>query len=110
MAHARSSLARLVLVWLALLGLTALSFLLSLAHLGPADVALSLAIAVAKSGLVALFFMHLVEERFSVVMAPLLALFLLLVLIGLVVTDVATRRTFPRAPAPSVDELPAAAD
>ncbi len=103
MTHASSSSLRLLAVWLALLALTALSFLLSLAHLGATDVAVALAIAAAKTTLVALFFMHLVEERFSVVMVPVVAAFLLLLLLGLLTTDVATRRTFPRGVVPSED-------
>jgi cytochrome c oxidase subunit 4 len=103
MAHTSSHARRYLLVWFALLALTALSFLLSHAHLGGTDVAVALMIAAAKSSLVALFFMHLVEERFSVVMVPMVSGFLLLLLLGLVVTDVATRRTFPRGPVPAVD-------
>jgi cytochrome c oxidase subunit 4 len=107
MAHATtSSWVRYLVVWIALLALTALTFLLSLAHLGEADVAIALVIATIKTTLVALFFMHLVEERFSVVLAPAVALFLFLLLVGLTVVDVVTRRTFPRAPTPSVDIVP----
>jgi cytochrome c oxidase subunit IV len=104
MTHASSSTLRYVAVWLALLALTGLSFLLSRLHLGATDVAVALAIAAAKTTLVGLFFMHLVEARFSVVMVPVMSAFLLLLLLGLVVTDVATRRTFPRGVLPSVGE------
>jgi cytochrome c oxidase subunit 4 len=106
MVHAHASWVRYLVVWLALLALTALSLLLSLAHLGTVDVALALGIATAKTALVVLFFMHLVDERFSVVMVPLVSVFFVLLLLGLLVTDVATRRTFPRAPLPNADILP----
>ncbi len=110
MEHAPSSWVRYLVVWLLLLALTALSFLLSLAHLGTVDVALALGIAAVKTALVGLFFMHLAEARFSIVLAPCVAVFLLLLLLSLLVTDVMTRRTFPRAPSPDVDELPAIGD
>jgi cytochrome c oxidase subunit 4 len=110
MEHAASSWVRYLVVWLALLGLTALSLGLSFAHLGGTDVAVALVIAVAKVSLVALFFMRLAEERFSVAMLPLLGVFLFVLLVSLVAVDVATRRTFPRAPVPNVDELPARSD
>ena len=110
MEHAPSSWVRYLVVWLLLLALTALSFLLSLAHLGTLDVVLALGIAVVKTALVGLFFMHLIEERFSIVVVPFVAVFLLLLLLSLVVTDVLTRRTFPKAPSPNVGELPALAD
>jgi cytochrome c oxidase subunit 4 len=85
-------------VWLALVGLTAASFLLSLAHLGAIDTVFSLVIAAAKSTIVLLFFMHLVEERFTVGVVPALAFGYVLILVALMVTDVLSRRTFPRAP------------
>lgn len=110
MTHAPSSWVRYLVVWLALLALTGLSFLFSLAHLGAVDIAVALAIAVVKTLLVALVFMHLADERFSVVMLPVLAVFFFVLLGALVVTDVVTRHTFPRAPAPDVGELPGAPD
>lgn len=85
-------------VWLALVGLTALSFLLSLAHLGAIDTVFSLVIAAAKSTIVLLFFMHLVEERFTVSVVPALAAGYVLLLVALMAIDVLSRRTFPRAP------------
>src|SRR4051812_41037243 len=104
MATAHASSTRYVFVWLALLVLTLASYLLSLAHLGELDVVLALAIATAKVVLVGLFFMHLVEERFSIVMVPLVSGFLVLLLLVLTVADVATRHTFPTGPVPHVDE------
>jgi cytochrome c oxidase subunit 4 len=110
MEHAPSSWIRYLVVWLALLALTGLSFLFSRLHLGQADVAIALGIAVVKTALVGLVFMHLAEARFSVVMLPVVAVFLFALLCAGVVTDVVTRRTFPRAPSPNVDELPALPD
>jgi cytochrome c oxidase subunit 4 len=110
MEHAASSWVRYLVVWLALLGLTALTFGLSFAHLGSTDVAVALVIASAKTTLVALFFMHLAEERFSVAMLPVLAVLLFVLLVTLVAVDVATRRTFPRGPSPNLGELPALSD
>ncbi len=104
MTRTSSSSVRYLVVWIALLALTGLSFLLSRAHLGATDVAVALVIATAKTTLVGLFFMHLAEERFSVVMVPVMSAFLFLLLLGLLVTDVATRRTFPRGVLPSVGE------
>jgi cytochrome c oxidase subunit 4 len=94
-------------VWLALVGLTALSFLLSLTHLGAIDTVFSLVIAAAKSTIVLLFFMHLVEERFTVAVVPALALGYLALLVALMVTDVLSRRTFPRTPLPFGDDAAA---
>jgi cytochrome c oxidase subunit 4 len=89
---------RYLVVWLVLMGLTALSFLLSLAHLGAIDTVFSLVIAAAKSTLVLLFFMHLVEERFTVKLAPFLAFGYVLLLVALMATDVVSRHTFPKTP------------
>jgi cytochrome c oxidase subunit IV len=110
MEHAPSSWVRYLVVWVALLALTALSFGLSLLHLGTADIGVALGIAVVKTALVVLVFMHLAEERFSVVMLPVVAVFLFALLSSGVVADVVTRRTFPRAPSPNLDELPALPD
>ncbi len=87
-------------VWLALVGLTVLSFLLSLAHLGAIDTVFSLVIAAAKSTIVLLFFMHLVEERFTVKLVPVLAFGYVLLLAALMATDVVSRYTFPKTPLP----------
>ncbi len=110
MTHAPSSWVRYLVVWLALLALTALSFGFSLAHLGNVDIAIALGIAVVKTLLVVLVFMQLGEERFSVVMWPMVAVFFFVLLGSLLVTDVVTRHTFPEAPAPDVGELPEATD
>src|SRR5580700_8216400 len=107
MTHTLPPWARYFVVWVGLLALTLLSWLLSRAHLGGADIAVALVIATAKTLLVGLFFMHLSTERFSVVMIPCVAVFFIGLLLGLMVVDVATRQTFPRAPSPYADEPPA---
>jgi cytochrome c oxidase subunit IV len=89
-----------ILVWLGLLLLTLLSFLLSRADLGAVDTVLSLLIAGAKSVLVGLFFMHLIEERLRTAFVPIVSTGFVILLISLVVTDVLTRHTFPKAPSP----------
>ena len=95
MSHAQPSAVRYVVVWLALLALTALSWLLSRAHLGSTDIAVALVIA---------------GERFSIVIIPCVAVFFIGLLVILTAVDVATRHTFPSSPLPNVDELPATAD
>ena len=110
MTHALPSPLRYVAVWIALLLLTALSWLLSRAHLGSTDIAVALVIATVKTLLVVIFFMHLAEARFSVVMIPCVAVFFIGLLLGLTAVDVATRHTFPSAPSLDVGELPGVAD
>jgi cytochrome c oxidase subunit IV len=100
MAKKHASWVRYVVVWVALLALTLSSFLLSLAHLGGLDIVLALLIAVIKSVLVGLFFMDLLDQRFTNWMVPAVAVSLVALLALLLSTDVATRQTFPRAPLP----------
>jgi cytochrome c oxidase subunit 4 len=110
MAHVMSRSRRYVLVWAALVALTLLSLLLSLAHGAAGHAVVALVIAAAKTSLVVLFFMHLAEERFSVVLVPMAMIFFVALLVSLVVVDVATRHTFPRAPSVDADDPPALAD
>src|SRR5262249_3313244 len=93
-------------IWLGLIGLTFLSFLCSLLNLGAVDVYIALGIAVAKSTLVGLFFMHLIEERASSALVVLVSACLVALLVSLMVAEVGMRHTFPKAPIPSVDESP----
>ena len=97
-----------LLVWVALLGLTALSFLLSRALSSGLEMPVALLIAVIKSVLVGLFFMHLLEEHPRTLVVPIVAAGFIALLVTLVVTDVVSRRTFPRAPLPM--EAPAGLD
>jgi cytochrome c oxidase subunit 4 len=105
MAH--SSRLRYLLVWLALVALTGLSFLLSTLHLGQVDVVVALSIAAVKSALVVVFFMHILEEGLSIRVIPVAAVFFILLLVALVTLDVATRRTVPPAPVPHASSLAA---
>jgi caa(3)-type oxidase subunit IV len=89
-------------VYVALVALTFSSFGLSRLHL-PGDVAIALGIAGAKTLLVALVFMHLIEQRLANRLAPVVAGLLAGILILLAAADVATRKTFPKAPAPPVE-------
>jgi cytochrome c oxidase subunit IV len=90
-----------VIVWLVLMALTLTSFLLSLTHLGAADTVAALVIAAAKTTLVLLFFMHLIEQPVANALVLVIVALLLVLLISLMVADVETRKTFPRAPVPA---------
>lgn len=87
-----------VATWLGLLALTFSSFGLSYVHTGAWEVPIALIIAVAKSLLVLLFFMHLVDQKFMNAFVLMVALGLVGLLLALVAADVASRHTFPPAP------------
>ncbi|WP_437948573.1 cytochrome C oxidase subunit IV family protein [Sorangium sp. So ce296] len=87
---------------MALVALTLLSFALSFLRTGAWEIPIALLIAVVKSVLVLLFFMHLVEQKFINAFAIIVAVSFLALLLSLVVADVATRRTFPPAPLPAL--------
>jgi cytochrome c oxidase subunit IV len=95
---------RYVVVWAMLLVLTATTYLTSRADLGSWNIVLALIIAGVKAGLVALFFMHLSEQQGVNRMVFVVSLAFVALLIGLAVTDLATRtRTalppgYPEAP------------
>jgi cytochrome c oxidase subunit IV len=101
MAEKRSSARVYVLVWLGLCALTLLSFLLSLFNLGEAEMPLALLIAAAKSSLVGLYFMHILEDRLRTAVVPIVTTGFVVLLVSLVVTDVLTRHTFPKTPVPA---------
>ncbi len=86
---------RYLVCWLALALLTGLTF--GLAHLDLGDWALPLAllIAVTKATVVALFFMHLWDQRGASRLVLVTAALFVTLLAGLVVADVLTR--FPLA-------------
>jgi cytochrome c oxidase subunit 4 len=86
------------------MALALISYLLSRAHLGGLDVALALLIALAKTVLVALFFMELVEQRFVNTLVLIVSGALAVLLLSLMVADVSTRHTFPKGPLPVVDQ------
>lgn len=85
--------------WVALLALAAATFGLSFLPLGVFHTPVALLIAGVKAALIALFFMHLAEERGSIPVAVGVWVLLLAILIALTAADVATRHTPERPPA-----------
>ncbi|MHB8417935.1 MAG: cytochrome C oxidase subunit IV family protein [Myxococcales bacterium] len=94
-APAGPSALRYVAVWLTLVGLTFLTFGLVYVDRGLVGFLAGLAIAVGKASLVAMFFMHLWDQRGINRLVFVVALAFLGLLIGLVVADAGTR--FPPA-------------
>lgn len=87
-----SSLRTYFVIWIALLAGTALTVTAARIDLGPFNAAVALTIATIKATLVALFFMHvkgLSEKLTKLVVIS--ALFFLLILLGLSMSDYATR-------------------
>lgn len=79
------------LTWIGLLLLTGLTFGLSFAPLGSFDVAVALAIATLKATLVAVFFMHLYEQRGVTRLVLVVSGVFVALLVSLLVADVVTR-------------------
>src|SRR5262245_12875780 len=98
MMRAHTSARTYVIVWVALIALTLASFLLSRLPLRELELVPALLIATAKSTLVALFFMHLLESRFTNAAALIVAVCILIVLVAVMSLDIASRLTFPPAP------------
>jgi cytochrome c oxidase subunit IV len=97
-AHA-SHLPRYAAVWAALLVLSVVTYAISRVHLpGAWAVTVALLIAFAKGALVALFFMHLWDQRGLNRLVFATTLVFVALLIGLVIADSATR--FPLANPP----------
>ena len=80
-----------VAVWMGLIGLTGLSFGLSFVALGSGSIAVAIGIALVKSTLVVVFFMHVLEERGAGRLALPVAVTLIFVLGLFVIFDVKTR-------------------
>ncbi len=87
------SLVRYVIVWLALLVLTTLTWRLAYGDHGTAGLVIGMLIATTKATLVALFFMHLWDQSGVNRLVFVVALVYAGILMGLTVTDVATRFT-----------------
>jgi len=102
-----SHVGRYALVWVALLFFTFLTYGLSRLHIaGGWGVVVALAIASAKGTLVALFFMHLWDQRGANRLVFLISLSFVALLVGLTILDNATR--FPLANPPGAEgALPA---
>jgi cytochrome c oxidase subunit 4 len=93
---------RYVLVWVALTILTALTYGVSRFHIpGGWGVAVALGIAMAKGGLVALFFMHLWDQRGANRLVFVTSMVFVALLIGLTLSDNATR--FPLTNPPGTE-------
>lgn len=92
--------------FVSLLGLTLLSLGVSYLHTGAWELPIALLIAVVKSLLVLLIFMHLSEVKFVNAFVVILALALLSMLLLLVAADVTTRHTFPPGPLPEIPPGP----
>ena len=90
-----------LLAWLALLALTATSFALSYVHLGVLGVPVAVGIALIKASVVALIFMDLLTEPFTVRVTLVSAFTFVAVLIFFMTADVVTR-----APALLLPPLP----
>lgn len=90
-----------VATFVALLVLATVSLLLSFLHWPTGDLVVSLVIAFAKMVLVLMFFMHLVEERWSSRLTVVASLLFVVLLVSLMTIDVHTRHTFPARQKPS---------
>ena len=80
-----------VFTWIALLGLTGLTFGLSYVHLAWAQWPVTLGIATTKATLVALFFMHLAEARAASRLALVIAVLIVVLLASFTALDAVTR-------------------
>jgi cytochrome c oxidase subunit 4 len=104
-ATAHTHAGRYLVVWAALMGLTALTWGLSTIHVpGAAGVALALAIATVKGTLVALFFMHLWDQPGPNRLVLITSLIFVALLVTLPLLDNATR--FPLANPPDAETAP----
>ena len=100
-AHA-SHVARYAIVWIALLALTFGTWGLARFHIpGVWGVAVALGIAAGKSALVALFFMHLWDQRGANRLVFVTSLVFVALLVGLTLSDNATR--FPLSNPPGAE-------
>jgi cytochrome c oxidase subunit 4 len=81
------------LVAFCLVALAAISYGFSFVSLGPMRVAVALAISLAKAMLVAIFFMELIDQRFTNRFVLIAAMTLVCTLIALMTADVITRGT-----------------
>jgi cytochrome c oxidase subunit 4 len=99
---AHSHVGRYLAVWIALLVLTFGTYGVSRFHVpGAWGVAIALVIAATKGGLVALFFMHLWDQRGANRLVFVTSLVFVALLVGIVLSDNATR--FPLANPPGTE-------
>ena len=93
--HPSHGMGRYVLCWLALAALTGLTFGLSHVEMGSYALFVALGIAGLKAAVVALFFMHLWDQKGATRLVLVGSVLFVVVLATLVVADVSTR--FPAA-------------
>jgi len=101
MIRAHVTLTKIFVSWLVLLALTLLSFGTSRLGLGESELFIALGIAVAKTMIVLMIFMHLAEQRFANRLVVILTFLFILLLVVLTAADPATRKTFPPRPDPA---------
>jgi cytochrome c oxidase subunit 4 len=89
--HAEHSATLYVVVWVVLLFFTGLTYFTGTAHLGKWALPIALTIAVVKSSLVAIIFMHLRESSGATRLVFVTALVFVSLLLFFTVADVATR-------------------
>jgi caa(3)-type oxidase subunit IV len=97
---------KLVVSWLALLGLTFVSFGTSLLKLGRWELVIALSISVVKSLIVLFIFMHLIEQRFVNRMIVIVTFLLIVLGVSLTAADPLTRKTYPPRPDPAAHPYP----
>jgi cytochrome c oxidase subunit 4 len=91
-SSAKSPLKGYIAVWIALLAGTGLTVYAATLDLAPYNAAVALGIATIKATLVVLFFMHVWHASEKLIkLVVIAALFFLLLLLGLTMTDFATR-------------------
>jgi cytochrome c oxidase subunit 4 len=89
--HTHPSVKTFVVVWASLLALTALTVFAATLELGPFNAIVALGIATLKALLVLLFFMELRYSTALTKVAVVSALFFLMLLVGLTLSDYLTR-------------------
>jgi cytochrome c oxidase subunit 4 len=98
-AVAHSHVTRYLIVWIALSVFTALTYAVSRFHIpGGWGITVAIGIAVVKGALVALFFMHLWDQRGANRLVFVTSLVFVALLIGLTLSDNATRFRFTNPP------------
>jgi cytochrome c oxidase subunit IV len=102
MIHAHVTATKTLIAWVALLGLTFLSFGASRLGLsGGAELFVALTISMVKTVIVLFIFMHLVEQRFANRLIVIVTFLFIVLMVSLTAADPLTRKTFPRTPDPS---------
>jgi caa(3)-type oxidase subunit IV len=85
----------IVMSWIALVLLTALSWAASVVDAGRVDAVIAIGIASIKGVVVVFVFMHLLESRFATRMVALVSVLFIVILVLGIVGDVSQRRELP---------------